>query len=121
MLCYDKIIVYERLDKRSSSKEFGICHCWYFLDERFKFELNVCNSCHDVLRMSVNFKDIVILNINDADYCCIINGIYYKVLTFLRKDKYYKKIKIQKSIITYKMCKGIIKFGNSEIDKHKFH
>ena len=39
------------------------------------FQLNVCNGCHDVLMIFVNLSDIAILNINGADYCCIISGI----------------------------------------------
>ena len=38
------------------------------------FQPFVCSGCHDVL-MSVNLKDTANLNINYADYCCIINGI----------------------------------------------
>ena len=46
-----------------------------FLDRGFKFQAYVCNGCHDVLMMSVNFNVIAILNINGANYRCIINGI----------------------------------------------
>ena len=35
----------------------------------------VCNRCHDLLMMSMTLSDIYILNIKNADYCCIINGI----------------------------------------------
>ena len=41
----------------------------------FKFQSYVCNGCHDVLMMSINLNDIAILNISNADYCCIISGI----------------------------------------------
>ena len=41
----------------------------------FKFQPNVFNGCHDVLMMSMNLSDIAILNINHADYRCIITGI----------------------------------------------
>ena len=77
MLYYDKIDVSEGIDinKTSTSKECNICHCWYFLDKGFKFQPHVCNSCHDVLMMSVNLKNIVILNISSADYHRVINEI----------------------------------------------
>ena len=39
------------------------------------FQQFVCNDCHDVLMMSVNLSNIAILNINNADYCCIISRI----------------------------------------------
>ena len=34
----------------------------------------VCNSCPDLLMVSINLDDIAIVNINGADYCCIISG-----------------------------------------------
>ena len=39
------------------------------------FQPNVCNRCHDLLTMSINFTDIAILNNNGSDYCCIISRI----------------------------------------------
>ena len=77
MLCYDKIDVSKGIhfNKTSASKECDICHYWYFLDKRFKFEPNVCNGCHDVLMTCINLNDIAILNIQGIDYRCIINGI----------------------------------------------
>ena len=59
-------------NKTSELKECDICHYWYLLDKGFKFQSNVCNRCHDVLRMSMNLSDIATLNINGADYRCII-------------------------------------------------
>ena len=57
MLCYDRIYVSERIDvnKTRESKEGDICHYWYFLDKRFKFQAYVCSGCHDVLLMSMLF------------------------------------------------------------------
>ena len=57
------------------SKECDICHYWYSLDNRFKFQPDVCNGCQDVLMMSMNYNDVAILNINYVDYCCVIIGI----------------------------------------------
>ena len=39
------------------------------------FQPNVCNRCHDLLTMSINFSDIAILNNNGSDYYCIISRI----------------------------------------------
>ena len=44
-----------------------------FLNKDFKFQLNVCNKCQDLLMM--NLSDAAILNIKSADYCYIISGI----------------------------------------------
>ena len=77
MLYFDKIDVSEWIDinKTSESKEWGICHYWYFLDKGFKFQPNVRNGCHDLLMMSIILSNIAILNIKCAGYCSIISGI----------------------------------------------
>ena len=77
MLYYDRIDFYKRIDvnKTSESKEFYICHCWYFLSKGFKFQSNVCNGCHDLLMMSMNFSDFGNLNNIGANYRCIVSGI----------------------------------------------
>ena len=61
--------------KTSESKKCDTFHYWYFLDEGCKFKPDVCNGCHNLSMTSMNLSDIVILNINGADYCCIISGI----------------------------------------------
>ena len=32
---------------------------------KFRFQSEVCDGCHDVLMMSINYNDIVILNCNN--------------------------------------------------------
>ena len=51
MLQYDRINILEGIDvnKTNASKESDICHCWYFKDVSFKYELYHCNSCHDLM------------------------------------------------------------------------
>ena len=63
------------VNKISASNEYNICHCWYFLNYSFKIQPNACNRCHDLLLMSINLSDIVILNIKVSDYCCIMSLI----------------------------------------------
>ena len=77
MLYYDRIDVSEGIDvnKTIASKECDICHCCSFLNYCFKFQLNVCNRCHDLLMMFLNLSDICILNIKVYDYCFIIGLI----------------------------------------------
>ena len=77
MLYYDRIDVSEGIDinKTSAWKACDICNYWYFLNKGFNFQPYVCNRCHDLLMMSMNYTDIYILNIKNVDYCCIINGI----------------------------------------------
>ena len=73
MFYYDKIDVSERIDinKTSELKECDICHYWYFLNKAFKFQPNVRQRCHDLVKMSMNLSDTVILNIKSANYRCI--------------------------------------------------
>ena len=59
---------------------------------QIKFQRHVCNRFHDVLMMSINLNDIAILNINSADFCCIINGISISdALNLLKKADLAKK------------------------------
>ena len=77
MLYYDRIDGSEGIDvnKTTESKEFDICHYWYFLENGLRFQPDVWNGCHDVLRMYMNLSDIVALNIHGVDYRCIISRI----------------------------------------------
>ena len=53
---------------RQVHQECIICHHWYFLDKLIKFQLDVCNGCHNVLMTSMNLNGIAILNIYGVDY-----------------------------------------------------
>ena len=77
MLCFDRTDVSEGIDvnKTSASKKCDICLYWCFLNKGFKFQPNVCNKCHDLLMMSMNFSDISISNIKSTDYRFIISVI----------------------------------------------
>ena len=75
MLHFDRIDVFEGIDvnKTSESKECDISRYYYFLRKGFKFQLDVCNGCHDLLMVSMKFSNIAISNSKGADYCCIVN------------------------------------------------
>ena len=77
MIYYDRIEVSEGIDvnKISASKNCDVCHYQYFLNYSFRFQPNVCNRCHSLLIISINFSNIAILNIKSSDYCCIISLI----------------------------------------------
>ena len=70
MLYYDRIHVNEGnyVNKKNASKEYDICHYWYFLNFSFKFLANVCNRSHGLLIMSINISDIAISNIKVFNY-----------------------------------------------------
>ena len=58
IIYYDRIDVFEGIDinKTSASNECDICHYCYILNRGFKFELYVCNRCHDLLMMYLNLN-----------------------------------------------------------------
>ena len=62
------------INKANASKQCDICPYWYFLETGFKFQWDLCNSCNNILLMSMNFSNIAILNIHVADYCCVTSG-----------------------------------------------
>ena len=78
VIYHDRIDVFEWIDvnKTRISKECDICHYWYFLDKGFKFQSDVCNWCHDVVMMSMNFSHTGILNTHGDDYHCEISEIF---------------------------------------------
>ena len=92
MIYYDIIDVSEGIgiNKTSQSKECGICHYWYFFNKGFKLRANVCNRCHDLLMMSMNF--IVILNIKSAGYCCSSSRICKSAAINIMQNTYLTKI-----------------------------
>ena len=49
-----------------------LCHYWYFKDVEFKFELHVCNKCHDILMTEL--KNIAILNVKGVGFRYILWG-----------------------------------------------
>ena len=77
MLYYDRIYTSKGIDvnKTGASKKCDICHYWYFLNNSFQFQPNVCSRCHDLSMMSINLSDTAILNIKGSDYGCIISLI----------------------------------------------
>ena len=58
-----------------------VCHYWYFKDVVFKFELRVCNTCHDVLMTAFELNSVAILNnVKAADFRCILWGIMRQLI-----------------------------------------
>ena len=77
MLQYEKIDILKGIDinKTSTSKECMLCHYWYYENVGFKFEVHVCNKCHDVLMIAYELKNIAILNVKGVDYRCFLWGV----------------------------------------------
>ena len=77
MLQHEKIDISEGFDvnKTSASKECELCHYWFFKDIGFKFEENVCNRCHDLLRMAYSLKNIATLNTKGVTFRYLLMSI----------------------------------------------
>ena len=77
MLCYDRIDDYEgtEVNESTKSKECDVCHYWYLLHKGCKFQTNVCNWCHDLLMLSMNFSSTAISKTKNDNCCYIISGI----------------------------------------------
>ena len=72
MLEYDRIDISEGIDinKTNASKERDICHYWCF----FKYELCLCNGCHDLIQKAINFNNVAFVSIKGSDY-----GIHFGI------------------------------------------
>ena len=98
MLHYDRTDISEGIDVNKTSES----KVWYFspllfVNKGFKFQLSVSNVCHDLL-MSLNVRDIAILNIKSADYCCIISGISKsKAINLMQNIYLIKKVEHYKT------------------------
>ena len=84
MLYYNRIDTSEEINPAESNRSKE-CIIWQyqFFNHGFKFQDSVCNNCHDLTMLSVNIRDIVILTIRNADYCCIIHNISKSEATIL--------------------------------------
>ena len=70
MLEYDKIDISEVIDvnKTNASKECDICYYWYFKDNGFKYELPICNGCHDLMQKAMSFNNVAIVYGKESIY-----------------------------------------------------
>ena len=77
MLQYEKVNVSEEINvnKTSVSKEYELCHYWFFKDIGLKFEEHVCNRCHDLLIIAYSLKNIAILSAKGTTFRCLLMGI----------------------------------------------
>ena len=73
----------------------------------------------------LNLGKIAILNINGIDYCCISGISKSEAVNLMQNIDSSEKVEhetFMKNLLSYiKMVKGIIAFGDVEVEKHKFH
>ena len=51
------------------------CHYCYFKHIGYKFELCVCDGCHDISMMAYELKNISILNVKGVNYRCVLQNM----------------------------------------------
>ena len=70
MLEYDIIDISEGINfnKTNASKKCSICHNWYFKNIGFKYELYLCNGCHDLMQKAMCFNDVAIVYVKRSAY-----------------------------------------------------
>ena len=70
MLEYDRINISEGIgiNKTSASKKCDIYHSWYFKDIGFKYEIYLCNGCHDLMQKAMIFNNIAIVYVKGSAY-----------------------------------------------------
>ena len=77
MLEYDRIDISEGVDlnKTSLSKESDICHSWYFKNIGFKYQIYLCNGCHDLMQKAVSFNNVAAVYIKGSAYLVDKRGV----------------------------------------------
>ena len=87
MLYSEQLDLSEGIDpaKSNNSKECIVCHYWYF-NHGLKFQISVCNGCHDLTTLCLNISDIAIITVKGVDYCCINHHICKSEVIHLLTD-----------------------------------
>ena len=70
MLNYDRIDVLKGIEGKKPMIH-KIVLFWFlvlFRDIDFKFQLEVCNGCHDLLQKSISFNDVTIISVKANEY-----------------------------------------------------
>ena len=70
MLQYDRTDVSKGIDvkKAGGSRECIICHYWYFVYKYFKFQSEMYNGCHNLIKKVISLNGDVIVSVKGNDY-----------------------------------------------------
>ena len=65
MLVYERIDISDGIDVNKSyeSKEYTLCHYWYFVDKSFSYGSYLCDGCYNITQKCNKLKDIAIIRI----------------------------------------------------------
>ena len=84
MLEYETIDISDGIDVNISdkSKEWMLCHYWYFLDKNFSYEPYLCNGCYNVVQKCNKLKNIAIAHVKKSAY-----RIYFEYMSKREAEK----------------------------------
>ena len=70
MLEYERIDIWEGIDnnKTNKSKEFMLCHHCFFLDKNFSYGPYLCDGWYNIIKISIDFKNIAIVHVRERAY-----------------------------------------------------
>ena len=70
MLENDRIDISEgiHINKTNASKEYNICHYYFFKDIDFKYQPYLCKSCHELMQKAMSFNDVTIVYVKVSAY-----------------------------------------------------
>ena len=65
MLEYKRTDISEGIDDDMSnkSKEYMLCHYWYFFDKNFNYGPYLCDGCYNIMQKCNKFKNIAIVHV----------------------------------------------------------
>ena len=65
MLEYKRTDISEGIDNDMSnkSKEYMLCHYWYFFDKNFNYGPYLCDGCYNIMQKCNKFKNIAIVHV----------------------------------------------------------
>ena len=64
MLEYDRIDISEGIDineNEDTSRECSLCKFYYFLNENFNYQTNLCDGCHDISMKAICIQNVAII------------------------------------------------------------
>ena len=70
MLEYEKTDISNGTDVNQSdkSKEYMLCHYWYFLDKSFSYGPHLCDGCYNMMQKCIKLKNIAVVHVKKSEY-----------------------------------------------------
>ena len=70
MLEYNRIDISEGIDvyMTNKSKEYMLCHYYYFLHKNFSYGPYLCDGCYNIMQKCNKFKNIAIVQVKKSVY-----------------------------------------------------